>query len=87
MGLETLLLPSEASCSWGLSGPPVAFRSLMALPVASWGLLWAPGGGGVLGRLGGVLSRKGPLDEERNGSGPADARGAVYSAWREAGLG
>ena len=35
-------MPSEASCSWGLSGPPVAFRGLLALPVASWGLLWFP---------------------------------------------
>eukprot|EP00959_Pyramimonas_sp_CCMP1952_P374221 7837064-Pyramimonas_sp.AAC.1 len=42
MGLEPLPLPSEASCSWGLSGPPVAFRSLLALPVASRGLLWPP---------------------------------------------
>eukprot|EP00959_Pyramimonas_sp_CCMP1952_P449241 9406522-Pyramimonas_sp.AAC.1 len=36
MGLEPLLLPSEASCSWGISGPPVAFRGL-------WRFLWPPG--------------------------------------------
>eukprot|EP00959_Pyramimonas_sp_CCMP1952_P177717 3714557-Pyramimonas_sp.AAC.1 len=39
MGLEPLLLPFEASCSWGLSGPPVALTRPRG---ASCGLLGPP---------------------------------------------
>eukprot|EP00959_Pyramimonas_sp_CCMP1952_P352789 7391477-Pyramimonas_sp.AAC.1 len=33
--MEPLLMPSEASCSWGLSGPPAAFWDLLTLSLAS----------------------------------------------------